>query len=74
MAFLTPMSVASLRGLGRQIQKSFSRIGIGTVTHLRDVPLRPWYCQLNVIQTTQPIYGFIPFQLGHNLGTSGICQ
>ena len=26
------------------------------------------YCQLNEIQTAQPINGFIPLQLGHNLG------
>ena len=26
------------------------------------------YCQVNVIQTTQPINGFIPLLLGHNLG------
>ena len=27
-----------------------------------------WYCQLNDIQTAQPINGFIPLLLGHDLG------
>ncbi|MCP4285013.1 MAG: DNA polymerase IV, partial [Gammaproteobacteria bacterium] len=38
--FLAPMPVANLRGLGRQTQKIFSRLGIRTVAQLRDVPLR----------------------------------
>ena len=38
--FLAPMPVANLRGLGRQIQKIFSRLGIRTVAQLRAVPLR----------------------------------
>ena len=38
--FLAPMPVASLRGLGRQTQKIFSRLGISTVAQLRVVPLR----------------------------------
>ena len=38
--FLAPMPVASLRGLGRQTQKIFSRLGIKTVAQLRAVPLR----------------------------------
>ena len=38
--FLAPMPVANLRGLGRQTQKIFSRLGIGTVAQLRAVPLR----------------------------------
>jgi DNA polymerase-4 len=37
--FLAPMPVANLRGLGRQTQKIFSRLGIGTVEQLRAVPL-----------------------------------
>ena len=38
--FLAPMPVANLRGLGRQTQKIFSRLGIRTVAQLRAVPLR----------------------------------
>ena len=38
--FLAPMPVASLRGLGRQTQKIFSRLSISTVAQLRAVPLR----------------------------------
>ena len=38
--FLAPMPVASLRGLGRQTQKIFSRLGIKTVAQLRTIPLR----------------------------------
>jgi len=38
--FLAPMPVASLRGLGRQTQKIFSRLGIKTVAQLRSVPIR----------------------------------
>ncbi|MBT8429135.1 MAG: DNA polymerase IV [Gammaproteobacteria bacterium] len=38
--FLAPMPVSSLRGLGRQTQKIFSRLGIKTVAQLRSVPLR----------------------------------
>ncbi|MEN8132110.1 MAG: DNA polymerase IV [Pseudomonadota bacterium] len=38
--FLAPLPVASLRGLGRQTQKVFSRLGIKTVAQLRAVPLR----------------------------------
>ena len=38
--FLAPMPVASLRGLGRQTQKVFSRLGIKTVSQLRAIPLR----------------------------------
>jgi len=38
--FLAPMPVASLRGLGRQTQKIFSRLGIETVSQLRAIPLR----------------------------------
>lgn len=37
--FLAPMPVAKLRGLGRQTQKVFSRLGIRTVAQLRTVPL-----------------------------------
>ena len=39
-AFLAPMPVASLRGLGRQTQKTFARLGIETVSQLRAIPLR----------------------------------
>lgn len=38
--FLAPMPVASLRGLGCQTQKIFSRLGIRTVAQLRTIPLR----------------------------------
>jgi DNA polymerase-4 len=38
--FLAPMPVANLRGLGRQTQKVFTRLGIGTVAQLRTVPLQ----------------------------------
>ena len=38
--FLAPLPVASLRGLGRQTQKVFSRLGIKTVAQLRAIPLR----------------------------------
>ncbi|MCP5444047.1 MAG: DNA polymerase IV [Chromatiaceae bacterium] len=38
-AFLSPMPVASLRGLGRQTEKIFSRLGIKTVAQLRSLPL-----------------------------------
>ena len=38
--FLAPLPVASLRGLGRQTQKVFARLGIKTVAQLRAVPLR----------------------------------
>ena len=38
--FLAAMSVASLRGVGRQTQKIFSRLGIETVSQLRAIPLR----------------------------------
>jgi DNA polymerase-4 len=37
--FLAPMPVANLRGLGRQTQKIFTRLGISTVEQLRAVPL-----------------------------------
>lgn len=37
--FLAPMPVANLRGLGRQTQKIFDRLGIKTVRQLRAVPL-----------------------------------
>jgi len=37
--FLAPMPVANLRGLGRQTQKVFSRLGISTVQQLRAFPL-----------------------------------
>ncbi|HAJ91450.1 MAG TPA: DNA polymerase IV [Gammaproteobacteria bacterium] len=37
--FLAPMPVANLRGLGRQTQKVFKRLGIRTVEQLRTVPL-----------------------------------
>ena len=40
LGFLAPMPVSSLRGLGRQTQKIFSRVGIKTVAQLRSVPLR----------------------------------
>ena len=39
-AFLAPMPVASLRGLGRRTQKTFARLGIETVSQLRAIPLR----------------------------------
>jgi DNA polymerase-4 len=38
--FLAPMPVARLRGLGRQTQKIFSRLGIETVSQLRAIPLK----------------------------------
>jgi DNA polymerase-4 len=38
--FLAPMPVACLRGLGRQTQKVFSRLGIETIAQLRVIPLR----------------------------------
>ncbi len=38
--FLAPLPVANLRGLGRQTQKIFARLGIKTVAQLRTVPLR----------------------------------
>ncbi|MGB5563940.1 MAG: DNA polymerase IV [Sedimenticolaceae bacterium] len=38
--FLAPMPVASLRGLGHQTQKIFSRLGIETISQLRVIPLR----------------------------------
>ena len=37
--FLAPMPVANLRGLGRQTQKIFNRLGISTVAQLRAIPL-----------------------------------
>jgi DNA polymerase-4 len=37
--FLAPMPVANLRGLGRQTQKIFDRLGIRTVQQLRGYPL-----------------------------------
>jgi len=37
--FLAPMPVSNLRGLGRQTQKIFSRLGIRTVKQLRAIPL-----------------------------------
>lgn len=37
--FLAPMPVANLRGLGRQTQKVFSRLGISAVQQLRAFPL-----------------------------------
>jgi DNA polymerase-4 len=37
--FLAPMPVANLRGLGRQTQKVFDRLGIRTVEQLRATPL-----------------------------------
>ena len=39
LEFLAPMPVSALRGLGRQTQKIFSRLGIETVAQLRSVPL-----------------------------------
>jgi DNA polymerase-4 len=38
--FLAPMPVANLRGLGRQTQKIFERLGIKTVEQLRTTPLQ----------------------------------
>jgi len=38
--FLAPLPVANLRGLGRQTQKVFSRLGIRTLAQLRAIPLR----------------------------------
>jgi DNA polymerase-4 len=38
--FLAPLPVANLRGLGRQTQKIFARLGIKTVAQLRAIPLR----------------------------------
>jgi DNA polymerase-4 len=38
--FLAPMPVANLRGLGRQTQKIFNRLGIRSVAQLRAVPLQ----------------------------------
>ena len=37
--FLAPMPVSNLRGLGRQTQKIFKRLGIDTVKQLRTFPL-----------------------------------
>ncbi|MCG8023957.1 MAG: DNA polymerase IV [Candidatus Thiodiazotropha endolucinida] len=37
--FLAPLPVGNLRGLGRQTQKVFSRLGIKTVAQLRAIPL-----------------------------------
>jgi DNA polymerase-4 len=37
--FLAPMPVSNLRGLGRQTQKIFKRLGINTVKQLRTFPL-----------------------------------
>lgn len=37
--FLAPMPVSNLRGLGRQTQKIFDRLGIETVAQLRAIPL-----------------------------------
>jgi DNA polymerase-4 len=37
--FLAPMPVGNLRGLGKQTQKIFDRLGIHTVAQLRDAPL-----------------------------------
>ena len=37
--FLAPMPVSNLRGLGRQTQKIFDRLGIRSVAQLRDYPL-----------------------------------
>ena len=37
--FLAPMPVSNLRGLGRQTQKIFNRLGIKTIKQLRAVPL-----------------------------------
>ena len=39
-AFLAPMPVTSLRGVGRQTRKIFDRLGIKTVAQLRSIPLR----------------------------------
>ena len=38
--FLAPMPVANLRGVGRETQKVFVRLGIETVAQLRAIPLR----------------------------------
>jgi DNA polymerase-4 len=38
--FLAPMPVSSLRGLGRQTQRTFARLGIRTVAQLRACPLK----------------------------------
>jgi DNA polymerase IV len=38
--FLAPMPVANLRGVGRETQKIFVRLGIRTVAQLRTIPLR----------------------------------
>ncbi|MCB1871156.1 MAG: DNA polymerase IV, partial [Gammaproteobacteria bacterium] len=40
LEFLAPMPVANLRGLGRQTQKIFARLGIRTVAQLRAVPVQ----------------------------------
>jgi DNA polymerase-4 len=39
LGFLGPMPVSNLRGLGRQTQKVFTRLGISTVAQLRAIPL-----------------------------------
>ena len=45
-AFLAPMPVANLRGLGRQTAKIFARLGVATVGQLRDMPLEDLERQL----------------------------
>ncbi len=40
LEFLAPMPVSNLRGLGRQTQKIFKRLGIQTVAQLRTFPLQ----------------------------------
>lgn len=37
--FLAPMPISKLRGLGRETQRQFSRLGIRTIEQLRSIPL-----------------------------------
>ena len=63
--FLAPMPVSNLRGLGRQTQKVFTRLGISTVAQLRAVPLPLLQQELGENAADQ----FSPPGLWHCLGS-----
>ena len=64
--FLAPMPVANLRGLGRQTQKIFRRLGIKTVAELRTVPPHTLVKHLGVSAAQrfrQQAFGIAPDQV-----------
>jgi len=54
------------------VQKTESLLsGCNPIAKIKHTTKR--YCQLNDIQTAQPINGFIPLLSGHDLGARHLC-